>query len=76
MSIEIHFLEKCLAISEPCCPEFAAESWFSVRFVAGVLGFEPDTLSRKLTAAGIPRHPMQPKLIRFSDCRACLEPKE
>lgn len=61
-------IERCLAQSEPCVPEWNDESWFSIPFVASVLGYDNLAyFARKVNEAKLPRHPMQSKCIRFSD---------
>lgn len=62
-----HLVIACMERQEPCIPD-PVEPWFSVNFVCQVLGYESSiAFVRKLTAAQIPRHPMQAKCIGFSD---------
>lgn len=69
-------IRDCRALQEPCIPD-PVEPWFSVRFVAVVLGYDSvEGFVRKLTAFGIPRHPIQAKCIRFSDLATMHERPE
>jgi hypothetical protein len=65
-SIAVSLVQECKMLREPCVPEVVEEPWFSVKFVAGMLGFEEETFTKKINKLGIPRHPIQKKCIRIS----------
>ena len=61
-------LQRCIEKMEPCVPVFDGESWFSVAFVAEILGYDNvKNFREKLNRRKVPRHPVQSKCIRFSD---------
>lgn len=64
--LAVSLVQECIMQREPCIPDPVGEPWFSVRFVAQILGFEEGFFNRKINAHGIPRHPLQRKCIRFS----------
>jgi len=65
-SIALSLVQECMMQREPCIPDPVGEPWFSVRFVAQILGFEEGVFNRKINRLGIPRHPFQKKCIRIS----------
>ena len=66
-STELFLLQRCIDREEPCVPEVAGESWFSVTFAAEIMGYELDYFTREINKRKVPRHPLQGKCIRFSD---------
>lgn len=61
-------VQRCIDQSEPCVPGFGEEPWFSIDFVAEVMGYlNAEDFRRRLNQRNVPRHPIQKKCIRFSD---------
>lgn len=63
-------IQLCVEKQEPCVPGYGCESWFSVAFVAEIMGYDAvKHFTEKLNKLDIPRHPVQGKCVRFSDIR-------
>lgn len=67
-TIDALLVQKCLEKMEPCVPVFGGESWFSVAFVAEIMGYDNvKYFTEQINKANVPRHQFQKKCIRFSD---------
>lgn len=66
--LAVFLVAECLRRAEPCVPDLTGEPWFSIAFVAAVLGYDDGEYFRKrINRANVPRHPFRNDCIRFSD---------
>ena len=66
-ALHIWLVQRCIDESEPCIPVIGGEPWVSIRFAAGLVGYEPEYFARLISAWGVPRHPHFRNIIRLSD---------